>query len=181
MPAPPSLTAPCAPSAAPTDGAAAPAATDGLKIRGTLTIVSAADHDYEFRAQRQTGVSTQEVVSQTAVSKLYRTTGERKPKLVAHLTTCADSADPAADLSEQLARLTKTFDRPATPRLRGRVLLDDSTGLRVTHNQKQQVLECVLRFDLNTTKDLQSTLIKRMQEISTCLAINKTSLAPRKS
>ena len=148
-----------------------------MKIRGTLTIVDAAAHDYEFRAQRSTGVSTQQVVKTAGQSKLYRTTGERQPKMVAHLSVSADAAAPAAELQEQLSRVTAGMATKRQPRLRGRTLLS-ADGTRVTLNQQSGEVECVLRFAGADRQNLQETLIKRMQQISTCFAINNALLAP---
>lgn len=150
-----------------------------MKIRGTLTVVSAEHHDYEFRAQRSTGVSTQQEVKTAGSSKLYRTTGEKQPKLVAHLSVPASSPDPAAEMQQLLQRLTKDMQLKAAPRLRGRVLMQKD-GLRVTLNNRSGEVECILRIPLAAPGGLQGTLIKQMQQISQCFAINKTSLAPQK-
>lgn len=148
------------------------------RVKGTLTILEG--DDMEFRAQRSTGVSTQELVSKKGDSKMYRTTGEKNPKMVAHLVTSADCPDPVADMREQLERLGKTLKPKAQPKLKGRVLLNDE-GLRVVHNARQQQVEVVI--DLSTAADdtLTNQLIRKLQIVSQCFAINKTSLNPPKS
>jgi len=151
-----------------------------LKIRGTLTILDAEAHDYEFRAQRTTGESSQQVVRQNGQSKLYRTTGERKPKMVAHLSVSADSPDPVADLHQQLQRVTTGMETKLPPLLRGRVLLNDG-GIIVVHNQRQQQVECRMTMATDGMASLQQKLIKNLQTLNQCFVINQDSLAPRKS
>lgn len=176
-----------APSATPTSTAApttpaptAAAVKNGLKIRGTLVVVDAEAHDYEFRAQRSTGQSTQQVVKAAGLSKLYRTTGEREPKLVAHLSVPADTPDAPALLARRLEHLTAGLSPKARPRLKGRVLMQ-TESTRVVHNLKDGQVEAVIRLPLTKGGDLQSELIKQMQQISQCFAINQTSLVPPRS
>lgn len=178
QPATPAPSATPTSTATPTPAAPAPSVRNGMKIRGTLTVVDAEAHDYEFRAQRQ-GQSTQQVVKSLGLSKLYRTTGERDPKLVAHLSVSADAPDPSALLHERLSSLTAGLGQKAQPRLKGRVLMQtDST--RVVLNLKDRQVEAVIRLPLGNGGDLQNELIKQMQQISTCFAINQTSLVRAK-
>lgn len=164
-------------TAAPTTPAPAAAVKNGQKIRGTLVVVDAEAHDYEFRAQRSTGQSTQLVVKAAGLSKLYRTTGEREPKLVAHLSVPADCPDAPALLAQRLEHLTAGLSPKARPRLKGRVLMQ-TESTRVVHNLKDGQVEAVIRLPLTKNGDLQSELIKQMQQISQCFAINQTSLVP---
>ena len=165
-----------APSATPTS---TPEVKYPLRIKGTLTQLSP-DHDYEFHAQRQTGISSQDPISKTADSKLYRTTGEKKTKMVAHVVVPSDSSDPVADIYEQVDRLTRGLQTKAAPRLRGKLLLNQ-TDARVVFNKKDRRLQMVLSINLNETPNYQNQLIRLMQQISTCFAINQTSLAQQKS
>ena len=164
------------PSATPTS---TPEVKYPLRIRGTL-IQQTADHDYEFHAQRQTGISSQDPISKTADSKLYRTTGEKKPKMVAHVVVPSDSPDPVADIYEQVDRLTRGLQTKAAPRLRGKLLLNQPDA-RIVFSRKERKLQMVLNINLNDTPNYQNQLIRLMQQISTCFAINQTSLAPQKS
>lgn len=151
-----------------------------MKIKGTLTIIDADAHDYEFRAQRTTGVSTQEVLKTSGQSKLYRTTGEKDPKLVAKLSVNADSPDPAADLQQQLSRVTKGMTRKQPAPLKGRTLLSQD-GISVVLNNEKKLLECRLTMPVGTPAGMQQQIIKHMQTLSLCLVTNQDSLNPRKS
>ncbi|MCR5159963.1 MAG: hypothetical protein K6D37_12680 [Prevotella sp.] len=148
------------------------------KVKGTLTIKS--DDDMEFRAQRKTGISSQEVLATRGDAKFYRTVGERKPKYVAHLVTPADSPDPVADMQAQLDKLTEGMQTKRRPKLRGRLLLDNPS-CRIVHNQKEGRVQCILDINLRETPDIQGQLIRLLQTLSSCFAINQTSLVPPKS
>jgi hypothetical protein len=151
-----------------------------LKLRGVLTVLND-EQDCEFRAQRSTGQSSQEEIAHTRSSKLYRTMGEKKPKVIAHLSTLSASADPTADLYDELDLLTKGLkDKKKAQPLRGRRLLEEP-GVSVTLNATKRKLECVLSIDLAKQSDYQSELIKRMQKISQCLVINQHSLVKLRS
>ena len=165
---PPPTSPPCAPSE--------PPIKNGMKIRGTLTIVDADQHDYEFRAQRTTGESTQRVISKSGDAKLYETTG-KKPMMVAHLTTRADSSDPVSDLYDQLDKISKTRD-PGTstrPPRSGRTLLAEENA-SVVLSKKERRVRMQLCIDLDKTPDYQNELIRLMQKISQCFLINQRFL-----
>jgi hypothetical protein len=167
-----------------TPTASSPSATEQtitypLRIRGTLTQLSP-EHDYEFRAQRSTGVSSQDILKETATGKLYRTLGEKKPKIVVHASVNASSPDPAADLLEQVEKLSAPLKPKALKPMRGRVLLDEP-HLRIAWSKTRRTIELTLSINIDETPNYQNQLIKLMQQSSSCLAINQTSLAPRKS
>lgn len=147
------------------------------KIRGTLTIK--ADDDLEFRAQRSTGVSSQEEIAKTATGKLYRTVGEKKNSMVAHITVPDGEQDVRAFLYDSVDKLTQGLQTKARPRLRGRILTQNDS-LRVTLNQKERQVEVVMSIDLNRTPNYNDRLMKLMYETSQCFAINQTSLAQPK-
>lgn len=148
------------------------------KVKGTLTIKS--DDDMEFRAQRKTGISSQEVLATRGDAKFYRTVGEKKPKYVAHLVTPADSPDPVADMQQQLDKLTVGMQTKRRPKLRGKILKDEPS-CRIVHNQKEGRVQCILDINLCETPNIQGRIIELLQTISSCFAINQTSLVPPKS
>ena len=98
----------------------------------------------------------------------------------AHICVPADSADPAADMQKQLQQLTKFLQTKAKPKLRGRVLLNES-DCRVVLNEKERRVQVIFDLDLNTSNDHQNQLIRKMQKISTCFAINQPYLSQPKS
>ena len=149
------------------------------KIRGTLTVLQ--DDNYEFHAQQATGIPAHEVLSSGGDSKLYKTTGEKAQKMVAHLVTRADSPDPVCDMMDQLEKLGKKIGiKPPPPKLKGRILLQQE-DLRIVHNKKTGKVEVIIQLDTAQQTSVTNQLINKLQTISQCLAINKTSLTKPKS
>ena len=157
--------------------AQAPAVVYPLKIRGTLTQLSQ-EGDCEFRAQRSTGESSQQVRQSTRQSKLYDTVATKgRPKLVAHLSCSADSADPYSELRAELETLISRDDKGSEmPKVAGRYLLKKDYA-QVRYNQQKAVVDVQLQIDLKATRNIQTKLITLMQEISTCLATNQQCLS----
>jgi len=147
------------------------------RIRGTMSV--AEDDVMEFRPQ-QSGDPQQELLRKTADSKLYRTTGKKQPRIVAHLSTDAASPDPVDDLRRQLERLAPALPSAKPPaKERGRVLHhDDSLDVRL--NQTQRRLTITMTIDLNQKPLAERELINLMQQTNQCLAINRTFLVPQK-
>ncbi len=135
-----------------------------------------ADGNCEFRSQVPSG-SSQEVLNTSGQSKLYRTTGKRAPQMVAHLSVSADAADPAAQLYQQLRRLTKPVEKREPKPLQGITLLEGN-GVRLVHSPAKHQLQCIIDFDLSKPS-LESQLISHLQTVNQCLAINKGSIIPQ--
>ena len=144
------------------------------KIRGTLTIK--AEDDLEFRAQRSTGISSQEEIAKTSAGKLYRTVGEKRKSMVAHIVIPDGETDPRAFLYDTVEKLTRGLQSKAKPRLRGKLILDEPNA-RVTLSKKESRIEMVLGIDLKATPNYQSALMNIMYKLNQCFAINQTSLA----
>ena len=166
------------PTTTTTTPATQPSATEGRlpvprKVRGTLTIK--AEDDMEFRATRSTGISSQEEISKTAAGKLYRTVGEKKKSMVAHIVIPESEKDPRAFLYETVDKLTRDMQTKAKPRLRGKVLMDEDNA-RVTLSTKESRLEMVLGIDLKATPDYYKALMNLMYKLNQCFTINQTSL-----
>lgn len=151
-----------------------------MRLRGVLTVLND-EQDCEFRAQRSSGEPQQRVVARSGDAKLYETTG-RRPLMVAHLATRADSSDPVSDLYDQLDAMAARQAKPAKarPRRRERTLLDEERA-RVTLSQKERLVTMQLSIDLASTPDYQNELIRLMQKISQCFLINQAFLRPPKS
>jgi len=143
------------------------------KIRGTLTIK--AGDDMEFRAQRSTGISSQEEIAKTAAGKLYRTVGEKKNSMVAHIVVPDGETDPAAFLYDSVEKLTRGLQTKARPKLKGKTLLDEPNA-RITLSRKESRVEMVLSIDLKATPNYQSALMNLMYKVNQCFATNQTSL-----
>jgi len=148
-----------------------------LRIKGTLIQLSA-EHDYEFRAQRQTGQSSQEVLQHTRDSKLYLTRGEKsRPKMVAYLTADSLNSDPLADLQDELERLVsrEAPQKKARDSTRARTLLQ-TEHISVTLAKKARRIDASFSISIGDTPNYQQELINIMQKISSCFAINQNSL-----
>jgi len=143
------------------------------KVRGTM-IIKPGD-EMEFRAQRSTGESSQEEIAKTAAGKLYRTVGEKKQSMVAHIVVPEGESDPRAFLLDGIDKLTKHMESKAAPKLKGRVLADEP-NMRITLSKKESKVELVLGIDLKATPNYTSALMNLMYKVNQCFAINKTSL-----
>ena len=148
------------------------------RIRGTLTIK--ADDDMEFRAERKTGLSSQQEIAKTASGKLYRTTGEKRQSMVAHIVIPEGEKDATAFLYEQVERLTKGMQTKARPKLKGRTLLDEPNA-RITLSRKESRIEMVLGIDLKATPDYQTALMNLMYKVNQCFATNQNILVSARS
>ena len=137
-------------------------------------------HDMEIRAQRETGTSSQVVIAKTRNSKLYMTTAEKHPQLVAHLSTLNEVPDRAAALHDELAQLLKSITLKPLRALPGRFLMkDDMTS--VVYNKKSGQIDVRLRIDLNATPNAEKALIARMQAVNVCLHTNAPFLKRHKN
>jgi hypothetical protein len=144
------------------------------RVRGVLTIREG--DDMEFRAERKTGVSAQQEIAKTAAGKLYRTVGEKKQSVVAHIVVPDGETDPTAFLYETVERLTRGMQTKARPKMRGKTLMDDDNA-RITLSKKEHKVEMVLTIDLAATPNYNQALMNLMYKVSQCFAINGTSLA----
>ena len=81
------------------------------KGNGTLW----SDNSFEFRLPEEGSGWKKNILKKRGDAHLYETTGEKQQSLVAHLKVEKGCEDPAAELFEQLAVLTKVApeeDRP---------------------------------------------------------------------
>lgn len=162
-----------------------PSATDSVKteqvalpvprkVKGTLTILS--DDDMQFKAQRSTGISSQqEIATAAGGSKIYRTVGERQQKTIAHIVVPPGTPDAAAYIYGKVDELTKDMQTKAKPRLRGTTLKSDP-DLRITLSKKEHRLEVTMNIDLSQKPNYQQELMNLMYRTNQCFAINVTSI-----
>jgi hypothetical protein len=146
------------------------------KIKGTLTIK--ADDDMEFRAQRSTGVSSQQQIAKCGDSKIYDTVGERKPKRICHIVIDKESTDPVAEIYDQVEQLTKGMNptRAVGKRPKGARLLMNDGDVAVDISRKEHTIGITLKIDVSQTPNYNNQLMNLMQRVSQCFAINQTSL-----
>ena len=148
-----------------------------VKLKGVMTVLNEAG-DSEFRAQRSTGQSSQQVMATTSGgAKVYKTVGKR-PQVIAHLTASADACDPYADLQAQLDRLTaKAAPRSMTarkPAKSDRVLMNEKGICALLSRDGKISIDAII--DLAETPDYTNTLISIMQKLSQCFLINQQFL-----
>jgi hypothetical protein len=149
-------------------------------MRGVLTVLNA-EQDCEFRAQRSTGISTQELVCKTGDAKIYRTTG-KKPQMVAHLITRADATDPISDLYDQLDKMAaKHQPKKAKPRPRRERVLMSEGGVNVTLDKTKKTVTVTMAINMAETPHYQQQLLKLFTQVQQCFLSNETSLAQLKS
>jgi len=145
------------------------------KIRGTLTIK--AEDDLEFRAERKTGLSSQEEIAKTAAGKIYRTVGEQKRSMVAHIVIPDKEADVPAFLHEAVTKLTAGMESKAKVKApNGGRLIWNEDDLSVKTVAKEHKIYVNMVIDVKQSPDYNTRMFNLMQRISSCFAINQTSL-----
>ena len=144
------------------------------KVRGVMTIKE--NDDVEFRAERKTGESSQDVLKSSGKSKVYQTVGEKRNSIIAHLVVDKDDPDPAATMYEQLNTLTSEMAPKKIPKIRGKVLMNEE-NCRVEFSKKEKTIDIHMRIDIAQTPNYNSSLMNLMYKINQCFAINQTSLA----
>ena len=143
------------------------------KVRGTAEIF--ADNRITFRPQAE-GEPTQLEKKKIGRSSFYKTTSEKEPQYVAHLSVPADSPDPVAQMQEELAELTKGMPTKRDISPKGKVLVDQG-GLRIYTNNAQKTITVVQSIDCTTHPNYERFMLQQMQEIFKCFTINQPSLA----
>ena len=151
------------------------------KVRGTATIY--ADDRFDFRPQAE-GSPAQVDKKSVGRSSFYKTTSEKEPQLVAHLSVAADSPDPVAQIQEDLASLTKGMETKTDVQPKGKLLVDND-GLRIYTNNSRKTITVVQEIDLSAHPNYEKFMLNQMQQIFRCFTINETSFrkltsAPRK-
>ena len=148
-----------------------------LKLRGTATLYG--DNRWEFTPQG-VGEPLQQGVKKTRQSRLFQTTSKSQPRTVMHLSVPADATDVVAELEEDFRTLTRGMrPKPPTQREKGRCLLnEDGVAVFFDGQTKAVVLRCTLRND--GQRQLQQNILKILQKLTTCLAINETFLAQQR-
>ena len=148
-----------------------------LKVRGSAKI-NRETGDVEFTAA-QPGDPVQRNVRKCGKSTFYETDGAQQCSYVCHLKVDKDSADPAAEMQQQLERLTACIRKREPRQPRGRLLLE-SPAVNVWHNRKCGVVSVVMNIDLQTEGEISAKLFNLTAEVNKCFAINSRSLLPRR-
>ena len=143
------------------------------KVRGVMTIKE--NDDVEFRAERKTGESTQDVLKASGKSKVYQTIGEKRNSIIAHLVVDKDDPDPASTMYEQLESLTQDMAPKKAPKIRGKILMNDET-CRIEFSKKEKKIDIHLRIDIAKTPNYNNSLMNLMYKVNQCFATNQTSL-----
>ena len=143
------------------------------KVRGTAEIF--ADNSITFRPQAE-GEPTQLEKKKIGRSSFYKTTSEKEPQFVAHLSVPADSPDPVAQMQEELASLTKGMETKREISPKGKVLVDYG-GLRIYTNNAQRTITVQQTIDCASHPNYEKFMLNQLQEIFKCFTINQTYLA----
>ena len=146
------------------------------KVRGTA--VFHGDDSMEFVPQQE-GQPVQKSVRKLGESRFYETEGEKQSSYVAHLKVDKSSADPAAEMFEQLALLAKPLMKQQPPMPRSKVLLDD-TNIHVWHEKADNKVVIMMEVDTTASGELSSQVYNLTIRVHKCFAINETSLRPPK-
>jgi hypothetical protein len=146
------------------------------RLPGTMRVLSP-NLDLEFRVTQPTGESNRDELASTKQAQLYKTKGEKKQTIVAHLTAPADSTDPVAAMYAQLGKLAKdaNLETKAAPPLRGEKL-HDRDGLRVILNKAQGKVEVAFTIDLGVNPDYNNVFYRTVSDITRCFSINQQKL-----
>ncbi len=143
------------------------------KVRGTATFYD--DDRMEFRPQ-QPGEPQRLDVKKKRESSLYRTCSEKAPRLVAHLSAAADSADPVSEMMSDFNALTKDIQKkePALPKGSMLCKTDDGLTIYANHAKMEITVQQVIRLEDHPS--YEKFMLNQMQEIFKCFTINQTSL-----
>lgn len=142
------------------------------KYRGVATLYP--DGQVDFRPHAE-GQPQHEGLTATRNSKLYRTVG-KEPKEVAHLSVKAGTADPFADMLDELRRLYPDHDKSMPPLFGRRLFHEDGIDLRL--NEQERTLECMFHIALPGCLQVSNQVLTVFQKINSCLAYNENSIKP---
>lgn len=148
---------------------------DILSVRGRARI-NRETGDMEFRAC-QPGEPVQKNVKKVGQSSFYETEGQKDSSYVCHLKVSKGSADPAAEMEEQLERLTTSIRKKKLGKPRGKRLVD-TPELTVYHDKRESKVSVLMTIDLQTEGELSSKLFNLTADVNKCFAINQKSLRP---
>ena len=143
------------------------------KVRGTAEIF--ADSRITFRPQGE-GTTTQLEKKTVGKSSFYKTTSEKEPLLVAHLSVAASNPDPVAQMQEDLAELTRGLETQCDVSPRGKLIADQG-GLRIFTNNARHTITVVQEIDCVSHPNYERFMLNQMRMIFKCFAINEPSLA----
>lgn len=138
-------------------------------VRGTATIHE--DDRIEFKPYAE-GEPAQRNVRSTKGGKVFTTTSEKSPLLVAHLSCPADAADPFGEYVSQLLKLGVTPQ--AEQQLPEKQRLVSEGGITLFLNEKKGLLTYQGCIDLSKSANWQSELMRQLQLVVRTLPVNKT-------
>ena len=139
------------------------------KGNGTLW----SDNSFEFRMPEEGSGWKKNILKKRGDAHLYETTGEKQQSLVAHLKVEKGCEDPAAELFEQLAVLTKDIvkDKPVLPTTKSLV---DEKGLTVWLLKKTDQMKALITIDTSVSKErMTSQLFNLAGELNKVIDMTK--------
>lgn len=132
--------------------------------RGNGTLYD--DNSFEFHMPEEGSGWKKNILKKHGDTDLYETTGEKHQSIVAHLKVEKGCEDPAAELFEQLALLTREIqkDEPVIPTTR---TLAEQDGLKVWNQKKKGQLMVMMTIDSTLTKErMTSRLFNLAAEVN---------------
>ncbi len=136
------------------------------RIRGTGFYTG---DEFSFRPS-EPGEPTQLNVLTCKGGKLFTTTSEKSPLLVAHLTCAANAADPYAVYQDELDKLGIKPQAPQKFSEKKRLVSEDGVEVFLDQKQEQLTYQCVM--NLRQAQNWQSEVLRQMQVIMHTLAFD---------
>jgi hypothetical protein len=139
------------------------------KGNGTLW----SDNSFEFHLPEEGSGWKKNILKKRGDAHLYETTGEKQQSLVAHLKVEKGCEDPAAELFEQLAVLTKDIvkDEPTLPTIK---TLAEQPGLKIWYRKKNGQMMALLTIDSTMAKErMTSRLFSLAAEVNKVIDATK--------
>jgi len=148
------------------------------RIRGTAVFHD--DDAVEFIPQGK-GEPVQRAVRKHGESKLYETEGDKTSSYVAHLKVNRDTADPRAELFDQLEHLTSKMNKDKEGLLTPPVkCLEKTDCLKIWHNRRTKKVIVQMEISLDSGYMPSKALYQLTAATDKCFVINETSLVPQK-
>lgn len=149
-------------------------AGDILSVRGTAKI-NRETGDFDFKAYQEGSGPAKEVLKKRGDSQLYVTLGEKESSMVAHLRVKSSTADPVAQLYDDLGYVTRGMQK-TEPRVPTSKQLLDREEVKVWHNKSRHCLVVRMEIGIEPAGDPSAKLFNLTSEVNKCLVINQKSL-----
>lgn len=147
-------------------------AAEGAIVRkGRAHVTIYESQDIDVRWPETDPSKCQTVLKKTKTGCIAKTASEKNPQYRVTAMVPANSADPAADILEQVGNLVRTIDPKAKfPKAVGRKLLNDETA-KVMANK--DCIQCYMEIPISDPYRVQQEFYNLNNRIASCLAQNQ--------